>query len=314
MTSLENARNAIKSGQPCRALTLLDALEQQNTGENRCTINYLQAQAAMLIPDFDRALSALRQVLEAVCTQGLNVLPPAPLSIPVFLDAERKTERVFAILHRFWQARLPVFPFFGTLLGLVRDNQVIEGDKDIDVVVWQEHFETVKQRLQADGFRAARQIPPFDNFCAFVCPQTQLLIDVMALRREPDNRRVLSGFWLYGKPAEWQRESRYDWFELSERDTPQGTIYLPDNPEPILDALYGPWRTPDSQWDSLIQAGNLLRVTTQYRCYAYLRILEVLRRQKWARAIYLLNAACRKMPEDTQLFTLQRIIKTRFPE
>lgn len=310
MRSLEKARNAINAGQPRQALEILGALDLPQAPEGPCAIDYLYAQAAMLVPEFDLALRALRRVVERVCVQGLDVLPPAPLSIPLFLDSAGKTARVFSILHRFRQAKLPVFPFFGTLLGIVRDNQVIEGDKDVDLAVWLEHFDEVKKLLQADGFRAARSIPPFDNFCGFVCPQTNLVIDLMGLRREANKQRVLSGFWLYDKPADWQRESRYDWFELIEQDTPKGIVYLPDKPEPILKALYGNWRTPDSQWDSLIQAENLLRITTQYRCYAYVRILEVLRRQKWARALYLATAACRRMPDDTLLSALKDKLQT----
>ena len=80
MRSLEKARNAINAGQPRQALEILGALDLPQAPEGPCAIDYLYAQAAMLVPEFDLALRALRRVVERVCVQGLDVLPPAPLS------------------------------------------------------------------------------------------------------------------------------------------------------------------------------------------------------------------------------------------
>lgn len=314
MNSLDQARHAIKSGNPREALKILDSFTHADecetvASQQSLTAQILRSQAAMLVPDIDLAFAALTAVFRRVLINGVNVLPPPAIIIPSFLSTQQKTQRAYEILNTFHQTRLPAFPFFGSLLGIVRDGQLIEGDKDIDIGVWLDYFELTKVRMLEAGFRPVTGSPPFSNFAGFVCPHTHLVVDVMGLRREPEHSRIVSGFWLYGQPAEWQRVSHFAWFDLIERETTQGPIYVPDHAEQILDSLYGHWQAPDSQWDSLIQAENLACVTTQYRCYAYFRVLEVLRRNQLARALYLTEAACKRMPDDKVMAALRDKLK-----
>ena len=44
------------------------------------------------------------------------------------------------------------FVFYGTLLGLVREGQPIEGDDDVDVLVNKKHFNEVKSIVERLNF------------------------------------------------------------------------------------------------------------------------------------------------------------------
>ena len=73
-------------------------------------------------------------------------------------------------------------------------------------------------------------------------------VDLFGIRREPEHARLVAGGWLYGRPPSHQRITRFPWFELASRAGPAGDVWWPDPPATLLTALYGDWRTPDSNY------------------------------------------------------------------
>src|SRR5690606_5255632 len=133
---LEQARQALKSGQIQAALSLVEA--QLTDTPRSPAAHLLRAQAAMQLPDFPQALAALREAVHQILHQGLEALPADYSARPALPATEQLQNRAFQVLTWLRSEGIPAFPFFGTLLGLVRDGQPIRGDKDIDLGVWLE--------------------------------------------------------------------------------------------------------------------------------------------------------------------------------
>jgi hypothetical protein len=103
---------------------------------------------------------------------------------------------------------------------------------------------------------------------SLVEPQSGLAIDVFGIRRDPVHRVLECGAWIHGKPASHPRVIQLGWFELASRPGPSGDVWWPDPADVLLTGLYGDWRTPVPEWDSLVSCLALRDTNVQWRCWA----------------------------------------------
>lgn len=274
----------------------------------RAHLSSLIAYAHGIQQQFDQAWSWCQRGLDhliLLAQQGKRPLElPRAVPSPAFAsgEAERRLWQVTAALRR---AGLPAFPFFGTLLGLVRNGSLLPFDKDIDLAVWQDHFQGACQWLDGQGWRRAGNTILYDNYACFIDPQSGLTLDVSGLRREPEHPRITGGLWLYAHPPAWQRITRFPWFELATRASPAGDVYWPQQPEAVLSALYGDWRVPRPNWDSMISACNLEAVTLQVQLHALTRLLTLWLDGHLDRARDYLDQVRRRLPNNALLLSAQ---------
>lgn len=244
-------------------------------------------------------------MLAALAEHGRMPPPAPPPTQPAapspWSDMARVERRLWQVLAALKAADLQAFPMFGTLLGLVREGTPLPFDKDLDLGVWLEDYRATCRQLRAMGMQEAPLTPPYDNFCTFIDGETQLTFDLSAFRREPEQPRIVSGVWLYGKPPDHQRISLLPWFTLTSQSRPEGEIWWPDQPEAILTALYGDWRTPRPDWDSATAALNLCAPSLQYRCYAYARLNRLWLSGDIAKARRSLVPVLARLPDDAVL-------------
>lgn len=228
-----------------------------------------QADQAMRAGELDAMHEALVQTLErlAALAQRGQVARRVPAPSPPW-DGEAALQLLLELLVQLRAAGCSVFPFAGTLLGLVRDGRLLPGDKDADLAVWLEDFGLAVAVLQQRGWRRADNMPPFGNMASLVDPRSGLSVDLFGIRRDPVQRRLEGGVWMYGKPASHQRVTHYPWFELADRATPAGAIWWPQPPDALLAALYGDWRTPQPDWDSLVSCVAVQELNLHWRCWA----------------------------------------------
>ncbi|MCB1985038.1 MAG: adenylyltransferase/cytidyltransferase family protein [Burkholderiales bacterium] len=171
------------------------------------------------------------------------------------------------------QQKIQAFPFAGTLLGLERENKLIEFDKDIDVAVWMTSFDTCCQTLEKSGWSPVPMSFVYRNYRDYVHEESGITLDVCGLEHSND-RKIVGGFSLPDYSSDYQRVSVFPAFDLMQRNTLQGKIWYPEQPEKILTAFYGDWRTPNPLWDTVISALNLEKFTLLVRCYAYHRLAK----------------------------------------
>ena len=151
-------------------------------------------------------------------------------------DSLEESQRMF---HKLFARRF--FVCYGTLLGVVRDNDFIDHDDDVDVCFVAEgdmdaafrEFHHIVDTLRSHGENI--HIADRGHF-------HWRGIDVFVAWFEKD------GIYLYNAGG---RFSRSDVFPLQTREFKGRRILLPKNPEGLLELIYGPgWRIPDPnfQW------------------------------------------------------------------
>ena len=167
---------------------------------------------------------------------------------------------------------IPAFPFAGTLLGLIRNGCLLDFDKDLDIAVQMEFWDTCCAALEQAGWARAPMRIEYANYREYVHPELGITLDVCGLQAR--GKQIVGGFALPGYPDEYQRVSVFPKFDLTQRSTDYGEVWFPRQPERILTAFYGDWRTPNPHWDTVISACNLENFTQLVRCYAYHRLIQ----------------------------------------
>jgi len=222
------------------------------------------AQAALLRGELQDMHDHLLLAIDALAEVTRAGFVPQQERQSVPWDEARATQLVWDLLARFKAADCHVFPFAGTLLGLEREGRLLRNDKDADFGVWLEDFSLAGRLLQQWGLRRATDTPPFANMATYVDAATGYSIDLFGLRRDAANQRTEGGVWLYGKPPSYQRVLHFPWFELADRNG----AWWPDPPGVLLEALYGDWRTPRPEWDSLISNVSVRDLNLNWHCWA----------------------------------------------
>lgn len=167
---------------------------------------------------------------------------------------------------------IPAFSYAGTLLGLVRNGCLLEYDKDLDIAVWMESWNACCNALEQAGWVRSPMRIEYANYRDYVHPELGITLDVCGLQVR--GKQVVGGFSLPGYPDEYQRVSVFPKFDLIQRNSEYGQVWFPHQPEKILTAFYGDWRTPNPNWDTVISARNLENFTLLVRCYAYHRLVQ----------------------------------------
>ncbi len=167
---------------------------------------------------------------------------------------------------------IPAFPFAGTLLGLVRNGCLLDFDKDLDIAVPMESWDACCAALEQAGWVRSPMRIDYANYRDYVHPELGIALDVCGLQERGE--QIVGGFALPGYPDEYQRVSVFPKFDLMQRETDDGIVWFPRQPEKILIAFYGDWRTPNSHWDTVVSALNLENFTLLVRCYAYHRLAQ----------------------------------------
>ncbi|AEJ00595.1 cytidyltransferase-related domain protein [Nitrosomonas sp. Is79A3] len=167
---------------------------------------------------------------------------------------------------------IPAFPFAGTLLGLVRNGCLLDFDKDLDIAVRMESWDACCNALEQAGWVSSPMRIEYANYRDYVHPELGITLDVCGLQAR--GKQIVGGFSLPGYPDDYQRVSVFPKFDLMQRSSEYGQVWFPRQPEKILTAFYGDWRTPNPNWDTVISAHNLENFTLLVRCYAYHRLVQ----------------------------------------
>jgi cytidyltransferase-like protein len=167
---------------------------------------------------------------------------------------------------------IPAFPFAGTLLGLVRNGRLLDFDKDLDIAVRMESWDACCAALEQAGWVCAPMRIEYANYRDYVHVELGITLDVCGLQIR--GKQLVGGFALPGYADEYQRVSVFPELDLMQRDSDYGAVWFPRQPEKILTAFYGDWRTPNPHWDTVVSACNLENFTLLVRCYAYHRLIQ----------------------------------------
>lgn len=270
----------------------------------------LKAEALREGGDLEGARSVYRT---AILRLEQGEAPPSSTAPPEFRP-EPARRALLEAKGRLDGAGIPFFLLAGTLLGVVRDGDLLAHDKDLDLgFPWEVDRGRVVEALCAGGAFTIpwyRGILPPDRpwYRSFSHVATGCTLDGFFLK--PDGGHLLCGFDSRPVPV----LSRLRAFGVRSHDWLGRTWPVPDPPEQYLEDVYGPgWRVPDPHYDTVLSnPARTVESLPVVLCSSYHRLYEALAARKWVRALALAGQI-RARQEDPFLVDLGERLRGRIP-
>lgn len=164
----------------------------------------------------------------------------------------------------FNQAQLEFFLISGTLLGCIREGKLLGHDKDIDIGVWENcSTESLADIIYNSG--CFYVLPIYSPDILVVRHVNGLTIDIFIHHREADD------YWHAGGKSKWHNKP----FELVEYAFLGEQYLIPKDYDRYLTENYGNWRTPNTEFDSVLDTPNMEIVSREAMLiYLYKRLLQ----------------------------------------
>lgn len=252
----------------------------------------------MLDGKLPEAVAHFRQAL-ALRLLHDTVVKPSPPQQP--LDQASGEKLLWQTLADLAKAGVHAFACSGTLLGLERDGTLLPFDKDIDIALPFFEMDDAVACLQTQGWMPGRNQMRLISPLEFVHDKSGMFMDIFGIGLEKETGKAIGGFWRPDLPWEWQRIVDYPPLTLHQVQREEGVVWALDHPADWLEAIYGDWRTPDPDFDTVIAAHNLRGFALLTQCYALYRINQRWESGQVRKALALSRHFLRKLPEDVLL-------------
>lgn len=161
-------------------------------------------------------------------------------------------------------AGIPFFLISGTLLGCVRDRDIIRHDNDIDIGVMADiPLDAIKAAFKGKGYFTV--LPYIHDKLLRVRHVNGVMADVF-IHWEQDGR-----LYHEGRRTGWWNTA----FSLVKVDFLGETYYIPDNVKQYLEENYGNWAIPDKKFDTFSDTPNMYVANQEELVwYFYRKLLE----------------------------------------
>lgn len=172
------------------------------------------------------------------------------------------------------QSEIEHFIFFGTLLGIVRDGQPIDGDDDIDFYVNKKNYDEVREIIQEWGFDVdfsvypnhTRDIIQANGFIDGI----EVRVDFYFYNGSSDPNFILERWNFTAEPNNVDNLLKVPKpliFPLAKIKYQGHEIFIPQYSEIICEFLYGiNWKTPQKKgldYKTIISGGRPLRIKSK---------------------------------------------------
>jgi hypothetical protein len=170
----------------------------------------------------------------------------------------------------------PVFLVSGTLLGCVREGQLLSHDKDIDVgiVGWENQYDLCMALQESGQFTvSAQHLKGQDTFYIPICHNaTGMWIDIFVYH--PQGQHLVTGVdFFFG----YRQTFAFTPFELKDVEFLGVKMKIPANAELNLTENYGEWRSPDPDYLSHLESPSTMnKGALPYMLTARLSVLSAL--------------------------------------
>lgn len=177
---------------------------------------------------------------------------------------------------------VPFFLMAGTVLGYIRDGRLLEGDKDVDIGVFERDYDKPKiiAALKDSGrFRIVRVDNHAERLRAI--HRNGVWIDIFPYFSEGEKT------WHAGSVVRWWHEP----FDLAPYVLEGQDFMIPADTDAYLTWNYGPsWREPDSLFDVYKDAPNAEIMSPDHlRYFAWRKCFEGVRMHNWEKLIKILT-------------------------
>ena len=169
------------------------------------------------------------------------------------------------------------FPTAGTLLGWWREGTFLAHDKDVDIVLppdsdWEKAITTLSD---APLFEMVPNEMGYSNFQSLLHRETRLVVDLS--QHEDDGKGGVKSVWrIPGLPEEQCRRTLQSGYKLVRDQWLGCEFWRPEDPDRFLTEVYGDWRTPIINFDTVISGHHIVGFPDCVRCYAYNRLAYAL--------------------------------------
>jgi Tfp pilus assembly protein PilF len=239
--------------------------------------NYL-GQVLRLQGHLDASVTAHQNAIRLIMSNPLRpVAPRKTLDVGTAHQVLKETKNMLD------RTGISFFLCAGTLLGIVRDGDLLPHDKDMDLgLPWDTDRPKLTAVMTADDRFSLAQLQPGPSGIApdkdtflmtFVHNPTRIIVNMFFFK--PDGDHFLYGFDQEPFPV----LSRPEIFDLT-RFAWQGAKWrIPSKPERYLEDMYGPeWRTPDPCFDTVVSSFCMTEESRPVRrCFGYERLFSRLR-------------------------------------
>ncbi|MCG9059709.1 LicD family protein [Laribacter hongkongensis] len=263
-----------------------------------------QGKTETSIAAFKNALSMVFEELKSTPDIVLTDAKPKYMPVP-----EAGTALV-ALNKILTEHKVPYFIAFGTLLGIIRDGEILPFDKDMDICIPSDYSENELQAIFSayPEFSFIKKDPKNSWTSGVLYRPTGIWVDIFRMHKHED--RYLTGF------DRGQTKIRWSYPELGTCliTYKDNSIPCPNPPELFLESTYGPdWEIPDPYFDTVIAASNLTKNSKDaVLVYGYERLFKNIREKKWNKAIGYCKHLLKWEPSET-LEQLEEWIKFRQP-
>lgn len=273
------AVNADNAGQYKQAFEYAAQALRHNPQLNKAYV--IQAKYLKEIGELESALSALKYAIDLNLNNPIRFsLESKPMSV---IDA---TQALFDAHACFEAAEIEFFLCAGTLLGIIRDGNLLDFDKDMDIALSADvDRQTVIHTLtHTNKFKLSKTYADEELQWHFSVVHISSNIALDLFFYHTDNDHYLSGFYelpspILNRPRIFPTEKML-WKGLSWQ--------IPSPPEQYLSDLYGAdWATPDPYFNTVISSYCAVQSSIQgRRCHGYFRLCHYIERGQWQHAIH----------------------------
>lgn len=215
---------------------------------------------------------------------------------------ERHEDTLWEMLAQLNAAGVQAFAAFGTLLGLVRDGQLLPFDKDVDICIPYNQMKQATDCMEKNGWSEVKNSMGMVSPRAFSHPKKGLAVDIFALSFDPEEQAIVTGFIMPEVPWEWNYLMKFPPMDLKQTQRPHGKVWELKQPEGFLHAVYGnSWKEPDPYFASFGGEHGLIRFSYLTQCYAYIRLFIYWGKGSFKKMDALLYHMCRHQPDDEVL-------------
>lgn len=220
---------------------------------------------------------------------GIESLKASPISSPKkesFVSQEDAAQALFEANSILGNHDIPFFLIAGTLLGIMRDGDLLKNDKDMDIgIVGHHQKEKIISAFTASNkFRlhpnTPAKSPQWDWNIGFIHKATNAVVDIFFYREEAES--LISGFF----NAPYPITSRVRAFSLGSITWKNTEWKIPFPAEQYFEDVYGAgWKTPDQGFDTIISHKSQMIETKPARFYlGHLRLFDLIKIGNWKKA------------------------------
>ena len=202
-----------------------------------------------------------------------------------YMNTSIAKEALHALHEAIEKLQIQYFLAFGTLLGIVRDGDLLPHDKDMDIGV---PFELPRPQLFAAldrfGFECGQKdklLNPNTYNISVTHKASKIPIDLFFFKRTESG--FVTGIDTKPVALTWS----FPYFKLEYCRWRDKLWLIPHEPEVFLATTYGAnWKVPDPYFDTVVSGCNRNRESDPVAlAYAYTRMYDRIERQEWQKAL-----------------------------